>query len=62
MMDFFATDQPILNKEVESTSTDADDGLYVIIVLYHYKPVVIFDTLGSQKYHFPGCVKAVPSI
>jgi len=27
VMDFFATDQPVLNKEVESASSDADGGL-----------------------------------
>jgi len=27
IMDFFATDKPILNQEVQSTSSDADSGL-----------------------------------
>jgi len=27
VMDFFATDQPILNKEMESASSDVDGGV-----------------------------------
>jgi len=29
IMDFFATDQPVLNKELESPASDADGGVYV---------------------------------
>jgi len=28
IMDFFATDQPVINKEVESAVSDTDSGLY----------------------------------
>ena len=31
IMDFFATGQPIVNKEAEATSSEADSGLYMVI-------------------------------
>jgi len=37
-MDFFATDQPILNKEAEAPSSDADAGMNWTILLCYYKP------------------------
>jgi len=32
IMDFFASNQPILSEEVESTSTDPDAGVYFAVV------------------------------
>jgi len=47
IMDFFATDQPILNKEAEPASTETDSGLYVIGLLYDYCLCLqCFDTVG----------------
>ena len=41
IMDFFATDQPILNKEAECTVPDADSGQLITVLLYYSEPMVI---------------------
>ena len=34
IMDFYATDQPVVNREVEAPSSDADGGMYTVFRNY----------------------------